>query len=341
MKSRPTLKDIAAELNVSHPTVSRALADHDSISGEMKAKVREAARRLGYVANSSARMLRRGHTDVIGVLLPDLTNEFYGAVATRVADDCSNQGRQMVLSISAGDPDRELSLVRALLESRPSGLIVALSAQARAETIDLLRGTACVQFLVVHPKLAGPSVTVEDAGGARQAIEHLVGLGHRRIGFVGPSPTLHIGEARLRGVQQALKLHALKLDDRLVQLGPSTVDAGHASVSALLDLAEPPTAVYLSTAQLSHGGLRAIAERGLQAPRDLSVVVAGNAPWYEFWPGGGLTSITLPMADLADAASTLVMRKGGRRAAAAGSTVQLAFELFVRGSTGSLKKSRR
>jgi LacI family transcriptional regulator len=341
MKSRPTLKDIAAELNVSHPTVSRALADHDSISDEMKAKVREAARRLGYVANSSARMLRRGHTDVIGLLLPDLTNEFYGAVATRVADDCSHQGRQMVLSISAGDPDRELALVRALLESRPSGLIVALSPQARAETIELLRGTSCVQFLVVHPRLGGPSVTVEDSGGARQAIEHLVKLGHRRIGFVGPSPTLHIGEARLRGVQQALKQQALKLDDRLVQLGPSTAEFGHASVSALLDLPQPPTALYLSTAQLSHGGLRAIAERRLQAPRDLSVVVAGNAPWYEFWPGGGLTSITLPMAELADAASALVMRKSARRGAAAGAAVQLAFDLFVRGSTGPAKKSGR
>lgn len=340
MKSRPTLKDIAAELNLTHPTVSRGLADHESISEETKARIREVARRLGYVANSSARVLRQGHTNLVGLLLPDLTNEFYAAVAQRLADDCSKQGRQLVVSISAGDPDRELSLVRALLEVRPSGIIATVTPQPRPETIELLRGTYCVQFLTVHPELGGVAVTVEDSGGARQALQHLVRLGHRCIGYVGPSPELHIGEVRLRGVRQALALNRLKLDPALIQLGPSTGEFGHDAVLRLLDMPQRPTAIYLSTAQLSHGGLRALSERGLAVPRDLSVVVAGNAPWYEFWPGGGLTSITLPMAALADSASSLVMRRPRRSAAGkVGGTVELAFNLFERGSTGPLKKS--
>jgi hypothetical protein len=97
--------------------------------------VRRHTRRLGYVANSGARMLRRQHTDVVGLLLPDMTNEFYAAVAQRLAGDCGALGRELIVSISAEDPDRELALVRALLEARPSSLIAAVTpAGSRRDT---------------------------------------------------------------------------------------------------------------------------------------------------------------------------------------------------------------
>lgn len=341
MKSRPTLKDIAAELNLSHPTVSRALANHASISEETKANVREVARRLGYVANSSARMLRRGHSDVVGALLPDLTNEFYAAVAQRLADDCSRQGRQLVLSISAGDPQRELALVRTLIEARPAGLIVALDVHTLPETIDYLAGTHCVQFLVAHPGLQGPVVTVEDSGGARIAMEHLLGLGHRRIGFVGPAAETVIGDARLRGVRQALKGAGIELESELVRLGSSTAEFGFEAVQALMRLPKPPTAVYLSTAPLSQGGVRALSALGIRTPEDVSVVVAGSAVWYDIWPGG-LTSVTLPMAELADSASSLVMKRPRKLRGGGAQVIQHAFVLVPRGSTARCPaRSRR
>lgn len=332
-KPRPTLKDIAAELNLSHPTVSRALAGHDRISPETKSRIREAAERLGYVANSSARMLRRGGSDVVGLLLPDITNEFYAAVARRLADDSSEHGQQLLLSISAEDPERELALVRALLEARPSGLIVTLTANPRPETLALLGDARCVQFMNVHPEIKGPVVTVEDSGGARKATEHLLELGHRRIGFVGPVPTLSIGAARLRGVQEALSAAGVRLDDDLIKLGPSTADFGFAAVEALMTSARPPSAIYLSSAPLSLGGMRSIGARKIRLPEQLSVVVAGSAAWYDAWPGG-LTSVTLPMVELAQTTSALVLQrqKGPQQAAP---FVKLAFGLIERGSTGA------
>lgn len=331
-KSRPTLKDIAAELNLSHPTVSRALADHDSISAATKARIREVAARMGYVANSSAQMLRAGRTNVVGLLLPDITNEFYAAVAQRLADDCSEQNQRLLLSISAEDPDRELALVRALMEARPTGLVVALTASPRPETLAYLRGTNCVQFMQVHPSLKGPSVTVEDSGGAKLAMEYLLGLGHRRIGFVGPSPSLRIGEARLRGINQALAAAGHALGGELIRLGPSTPDFGYAAVEALLALPEAPTALYLSSAPLSLGGMRALNVQKVKIPEEVSVIVAGSTPWYDAWPGG-LTSITLPSDRLANAASRLLSRPGDKGAAA--SRVRLSFQLVKRGSTAA------
>lgn len=328
-KTRPTLKDIAAELNLTHPTVSRALAGHESISAETKARVREAAERLGYVVNSSARMLKRGHSDVVGLLLPDITNEFYAAVAMRLANDCGERNQPLLLSISSEDPDRELSLVRALLEARPVAVVVALTRQPHAETIALLRSVYCVQFMQTHRDLEGPYVSVEASGGARLAMEHLLGLGHRRIGFVGPSPDYAIGEARLTGVNQALQAAGRALDEQLIRLGPPNGEFAEAAVESLLALSQPPTALYLSSAPISLAGMRALRRQPWRIPDDISVVVAGSSAWYDVWPGG-LTSITLPMSQLADAASELVARPDDQRPSA---RRILAFELIERGST--------
>lgn len=333
-KSRPTLKDIAAALNVSHPTVSRALADHKGISPETKARIKEAAERLGYVANSSARMLRRGQSSVVGLLLPDITNEFYAAVAQRLADDCSARGRQLVLSISAGDPERELALVRALLEARPSCVIAAVTAQPKPETVAFLRDAYCVQIVLVNPEIEGPVVTIEDSSGARIAIDHLLGLGHRRIGFVGPSLDLPLGEARLRGLRQAMKSRRQIYDDAYLRLGPSTPDFGAAAAESLLAMPLAPTAIYFSTTPLSLGGALALRGRQVRIPKDLSVVVAGAAEWHSVWPGG-LTSVSLPILQLADIASELAFRGPKRGRAKPAEAVQLSFELHQRASVSA------
>lgn len=335
-KSRPTLKDIAAELHLSHPTVSRALAGHPSISEETKARIREAADRLGYVPNSSAQMLRAGRSNIVGLLVPDITNEFYAAVAQRLADDCSEHNRKLLLSISAGDPDRELALVRALMEARPTDLIVALTTTPRPETLAFLRGTHCVQFMEVNPTLEGPSVTVEDSSGARLAMEHLLKLGHRRVGFVGPDPSLPIGDARMRGVKRALAAAGHQLDEELIQQGPSTPEFGYDAVRALLKLPEPPTAIYLSSAPLSLGGMRALSAGAVRIPEEVSVIVAGGTGWYDAWPGG-LTSISLPAASLADAASTLLIDPAKE---AVPLHIKLSFQLVERGSTAPPPSAR-
>lgn len=331
-RRRVTLKDIATELGLSHPTVSRALAANPSISEETRLRVQETALKLGYVANSGARLLRRGHANVVGLLLPDITNEFYAAVAQRLADECSERGLQLLLSISADDPGRELAQVKALLEARPSGLIVALSPQPRNETLSHLKNVLCVQFMQAHPGIEGPVVTVEDSSGARRAIEHLLGLGHRRIGFVGPEATTRIGDARLRGITQALAAVGHALDPSLALLGPSTAEFGAAAMSDLLDLPQPPTAVYLSSAPLSLGGMETVSRRGITVPDDISVVVAGGSPWYDAWPRG-LTSVTLPSADLTDAAAMQLFERLENPGVDLEPVVQLSFELVVRGST--------
>lgn len=332
-RPQPTLKDIAAELNLSHPTVSRALSGHPSISAETKARVREAADRLGYVVNSGARMLKRGHGNVVGLLLPDITNEFYAAVAKKLSDDCSERHQQLILSVSGDDADRELALVRALLEARPTAIVVALTRKPHPETVSLLNTVHCVQFMQTHPGLAGPRVTVRASGGARLAIEHLLSLGHRQIGFIGPTLDYAIGQARMEGVTAAMKAAGLAVDPACVRLGPSDGEFAFDAVLELLAVKPRPTALYLSSAPISVAAMRALTREGITIPAQLSVVVAGVSPWHEAWPGG-LTSITLPVRDLAEAASRYVAEAGDGEASE-GETV-LSFELVPRGSTAAI-----
>jgi LacI family transcriptional regulator len=331
--ARVTLKDLAQHLNMAHSTVSRALSGNGSIGSETRDRVRQAARQFGYVANSGARLLRNGHSNVVGLLVPDFTNEFYSAIAQRMANECSQRGYQLMLSVSGNDAKREASMVEALLETRPSGLVVALTAAPRKETLDHLKGVPCVQFLRVHSRVAGAAVTIDDVAGGRLATEHLLSLGHRSIAYVGVPEALSTGTNRLLGFQNAMRLAGGGPDPALLRLTPPTGEGGFEAVTSLMKArATRPTALFLSSPQLALGGMRAISHLRLATPGDLSVVTYGNSGWLEIWPGG-LTSVQLPVEELAATASALLLQKASDTQAA-NVPVTLMPQLVIRGSTG-------
>lgn len=332
---RVTLKDLAQHLNMAHSTVSRALSDHRSIGAATKERVRQAARQFGYVANSGARLLRNGHSNVVGLLVPDITNEFYSALAQTMANECSKRGQQLMLSVSENNTMREAAMVEALLETRPTGLMVALTAAPRKETINLLQSVSCVQFLRVHGRVAGPAVTINDIAGSRLAMDHLLLLGHRRIAFIGVPETLSTGANRLQGYQEAMRDAAIEVDEKLVYLAPPTAEGGFSAVSGLMAHKDRPSALFLSSPQLALGGVRALSQLGMKTPGDVSVVVYGNSGWFEIWPGG-LTSVRLPVEELATTASALLLQEH-RESKLHNTPVTLMPYLVERGSTGRLK----
>ncbi|WP_417564782.1 substrate-binding domain-containing protein [Microbacterium sp.] len=142
---------------------------------------------------------------------------------------------------------------------------------------------------------------------------------------------------RIRGLHQALATRGLTLDDELIKTGPSTPEFAARAVAELLDAQTAPTAIYLSTAPLSLGGAHELSARGLSRPNDLSVIVAGSAPWYDAWSNGGLTSVTLPMRDLVHAAAEFIRRDN--RNDDTPTFWQREFEVIQRGSTASARLS--
>jgi LacI family transcriptional regulator len=332
-----TIKHIAASLGIAHSTVSRALNDHPHINPETKAKVRRAAQELGYAANSGARMMRSGASRLVGLIVPDVQNEFYNAAAKIMADSCAREGYQLVLAVSEDDSEKELQQVQALREARVAGVLVAATASPRRDTVQMLKQLPTVQFLRRHPGIAGHTVRADDVLGIYKATEHLLGLGHRRIGYVGVTEQLSTGRARADGYRHAYGDARLKVNAGLMRLGAPRPEFGHEALVELCGLPTPPTAIVVASPRLMLGVLEGVNALRLSVPEDVSLVAYSDLDWFQVWQPA-LTAVALPVADMAATAALLLFRQIQQRGPeGSGSSTPFEPVLYIRGSSAPLR----
>jgi len=323
MKKLPTavtIKDIAQLLGLAHTTVSRALNDHPQISADTKQRVRKSAAQMGYVANSGARAMRSGAMPMVGLIVPDVQNEFYSTAARTMAHECSLRGYQLVLGVSEDDPLREERQIRTLRESRAAGVLIVPTAKPTDDSITLLRNTPSVQFLRFNPKFKGPWVIADDLDGTLRATEHLLGLGHRRIALIGPLRGPSTVERRVRGFDTALRRLGLDPNSQAQLFGPARPEFGSAALLTLMALPERPTAVVVASSRQVLGVLQAASARHLLLPGDLSIVSYGDADWFEVCHPA-VTAVALPVREMSERATGLLFElldhPAGRHAAKA------------------------
>jgi DNA-binding LacI/PurR family transcriptional regulator len=330
-----TAKDVAASLGLSVSTVGRALTDDPRISAETKARVVQAAEAMGYVANRAARMMRGASSDIVGVVVPDISNGFYATIAHALSETLARNRYQLMLGETADDPTAELRQVRGFVAAQVAGAIVVPTARPAPETVRLLGALPHVQLLRNVASLSPQWFGIDDDRSLRMATEHLTGLGHRRIAFVGGTADLPTGAARLRGHREALSAAGLVVDTALLELGPpSSTRHGRDAVARLLDRADPPTGIVTASVQATRGVLEALLERGTDVPGEVSVVGFGDEAGWSWW-GPGLTTISLPVQQLATACALWLLdrlRNPAAEPAPFASTSPGA--LTVRGSTG-------
>jgi LacI family transcriptional regulator len=328
-----TIKDIASLLNMSHSTVSRALNDRSSISEATKTRVRKAAEELGYVANQSARMIRGDAAPVIGLIIPDVRNDFYSNISKELADRCRRDGVRMLLAITEDDPEIEKNEIRALIEARVSGVAITMTSKPLEASVAMINEIPFVQLVRRTPKLHGPSICMEDERGCQAATEHLLASGHRRIAYVGTSKTISAGRDRVKGFMRAHELRGATPLDEAIELVPPRQAHGFDGVSRAL--AHRPTALVIGSSELTIGGLRAIRGAGLRVPEDISIVGYGDPIWFELL-SPALTAMSLPVAAMAGAAADqLSARIADHKSGliAKPSILRIMPQLIVRGST--------
>ncbi len=296
-----TIRDLAEALGLSHSTVSRALAGHPHIHERTRARVRALADELGYVANASARTLRGAKSRIVGLVVPDVQNDFYAGIARRVADALAREGRLMVLAVTEDDPDREQDAIRSLVEARASGVIITASASPHAGTLALFERLPVVQLLRTHRSIAADAVVVDDEGGIAAATEHLCTLGHRRIAYLGAESRLSTGRARLAGFERAMRVAGLACRPEHVALGPPRPELAREAVVRCFSGRHAPTALVAAGPELTLGALQGLTSLGLAIPDDVSLVGYGDPAWFAF-AAHGLTTVRLPVEALADAA---------------------------------------
>ncbi len=337
-----TAKDVAASLDLSVSTVGRALSDDPRITTATKMRVVQAAESMGYVANRAAQMMRGASSDIVGVVVPDVSNGFYATIAHALSEVLTRNQFQMMLAETADDRTSELRQVRGFAAAQVAGAIVVPTPQPAPETVRLLRGLPHVQLLRNVATLTPQWFGIDDERSLHQATKHLIELGHRRIAFVGGTPDLTTGAARWRGYAGAMRDAGLSIEPAWGELGPpSSVAHGRAAVDRLSALPDGPTALVAASVQATRGVLEELLARGADVPGELSVVGFGDEVGWSWW-GPGLTTLSLPVQQLATTCALwLLDRLSAADATAATAAAGGAYSstspgtLVVRGSTAA------
>lgn len=295
-----TIKDLAAVLKVSPSTVGRALAGDRRISDEMKLKVQQAADDAGYVANRAARMMRGVSSNLVGLIVPDIRNSFYSTIAHALSRCLISANYQLTLCETDDDRMLELQHIRELTSVNVAGIILVPSAKPHSEAARLLKMTPHIQLLRKHASLGEQWFGIDDAKAIFEATRHVLELGHRRIAYIGGSGELPTGMARTQGFRDAIAASRAEVH-LMEELGaPSSTEFGREAVRRLLERQGRPTALVIGAVQNTLGAIDELNRLGVEVPSELSVVGFGDELGYSWW-GPGLTTVRLPVSELATA----------------------------------------
>lgn len=317
-----TLKDVAARAGVSTATVARVLHNNGYVSAEARQRVFAAVQDSGYRINAVAQGLRRRRTMTLGHIVPGiLPNPFVAEVAMGVEHAAAEKGYNVLIFNSRDDANRERAGVEALLERRVDGVIFTTALQAENVRLALQAGVPAVE---IEKPLCddAASVVVDNYQGVRAAIEHLIDLGHRKIGYIGEPvhPLLgsldkridRVVQERLGAYKDALELAGIRADNSQVFLADFAHDPGWHDVRTgtdymrtLLERAPEITAVFASSDVLAAGVLQALYSRGARVPDQMSVV--GFDDTYAKHLSPPLTTVRQPMFEMGAVAATLAI----------------------------------
>jgi LacI family transcriptional regulator len=260
------MSDVAAAAGVSLKTVSRVVNDEPGVRRETAEIVHRTIAQLGFRRNDLARALRHGRrSGLFGLVIEDVSNPFYSAITRGVEEVTRRRGMLAIAASSDEDDQRERDLVRLFCERRVDGLLVVPAGDDHRYMLPELRSGTRVVFIDRPPgKIDADVVLLDNVGGARIAVEHLLAHGHRRIGFVGDSSGIFTAAERLRGYRKTLAQAGLPPDPSLIRLGAHDAGAAESAVYELLALPEPPTALFAGNNRITVGVLRVLGRSGLR-----------------------------------------------------------------------------
>jgi LacI family transcriptional regulator len=329
-----TLKELAARAQVHPSTISR-VANHDPglrIAPATRARIEALLRETEYRPNGVARGLKLRQTLVLAVVIPDITNPFFGALFRGIEDAAAPRGYQVLLCNTDGSPDRQRAHLNTLAARRVDGVILA-SSFLKDPAVRWLRHQRIPYALVNRFSDEGqdPFVGSDDLMGARLATRHLIELGHTRIGHLAGQSTVSTGVLRRRGFAAALAEAGLPAPSELQVESGFVEEGGMRAMERLLALKEPPTAVFAVTDMVAVGAYSLATSRGLRIPEDFAVVGYNDIPLAgRLRPG--LSTIHVPIHEFGSAAARLLLEQieTGRHDAR---RVIYSPQLVVRGST--------
>lgn len=308
MPERVTIRTIANDLGISHMTVSRALSNHPNVLKETRDAVQKRAREMGYVKSAAATAMRGDKSRIVGLLLPNIVNEFYARFANTMALACEAQSLQLIIHLTGDDIGVEEQALERLREVEARG-VVMVPAPGQSETgLIHLRAMSVVQ-LIRQSDIgdAFPAILVDDQQALRDAVLHLHSIGHRDIAYIGADNHLSSGRMRLSAFRSGLVQVGLTEKPELVFTGPPSAEMGFSNTRLLIERGQA-TALVCGGFEISNGALKAVMDAGLQPSSPLSLIGYGDPSFYN-WIGGGVSTIGVPVEQLAHKAVELLSQE--------------------------------
>lgn len=304
-----TLHDVAKAARVSIATVSATINQSAYVSPELQERVRKAIADVGYHPDAIARSLKKRSTQTLGLIISDITNPFFTSLVRGIEDVANGRGYALILCNTDERVEKERDYLRLLRSRRVDGLIMAPA--GAVEDYHRFFVEVNTPLVFIDRKISAvpaDSVVVDNVGGARQAVEHLLRLGHRRIATITGLPQISTTHERVQGYREGLERAGLSFDPGLLRCGNSRLEGGYQAALALLALSERPTAIFATNNLMAIGLMRAVAERGLRCPEDLSVACFDDFEWASvFHPR--LTTVAQPTYDMGAKAADLLFAR--------------------------------
>lgn len=332
-----TLKQVAKLAGVHAGTASRALnpETRGRVNRRTADRVIAAASRLGYRPNSVARGLRTRRSSMVGVLVPDITNLLYASVIRGIEDALSAEGYVALILNTDNDLDKERYLFRLVQERQADGFVLASALRADPLVAEAVAGgVPLVMVIRSTDGVSAPMINADDRAGISSAVDHLVSVGHRRIGHLAGPSTISTGVVRLAAFREAMRRHSLRVRRAdVIECAAYSVQAGEQAAARLAAAGDPPTGVVAANDLLAVGCMSGLARLGWPCPAAVSVIGYNDMPLADRL-SPPLTTVRVPHYDIgAEAARVLLGRltKPGLKAP----SVELPTTLIVRESVSA------
>ena len=325
--------DVAKRAGVSISTVSRVLNGRDRVNEDVVARVRQAAEELQYQPSRAARSLRAKQTTIIGLLITDIQNPFFTALVRGVEDVAQRNGFSLILCNSDEDPQKERQYIEVLCAERVAGAIVTPTREQQ-RALKLFQEHN-IPIVAVDRKVKGgevDAVLVDNQRGAREATEHLLANGYRRVGIISGPVTTTTGRERLAGYRQALQNAGLKPDPVFERLGSFKEESGRPLAHELLDLEQPVDALFVANNLMTLGALAALNERHRRIPEEVGIVGFDEMQWSAL-SAISLTTVTQPVYEIGSTAAQRLFQRLQNPGAFTRQEIVLAPTLRVRDSS--------
>jgi LacI family transcriptional regulator len=272
-----TIKDIAKRAEVSTATVSRALNNSGYVGIKTKEKIRSIAKELNYVPNVMARNLSKSESNVVGVVVPEITNPFFGEVIKGITSTADKNNLSIILYSTDEAVHKELRCLQLLKEQRVQGLVLTTSCEDENFNSMHLKALQDLGIPIVlmdrDVKYSNfDAVFFDDIHGAYLGVDALIKAGHRKIAALSGPTVMRPGRDRLRGYKKAFFMNNIPLDESYIFYGEHNMESGYKETKEILQMKEPPTAIFATNNMVCLGCMKALCELGIRIPQDIALV---------------------------------------------------------------------